>query len=137
MQLANYGQWKEEDRKNGERADQAAREVECVYVDAFCVMWLVVPDKMDWDTLVHSDNKCADGPCCVPGANYVDGLWHPRVREESKVEEKNREDNQADGKTPGYLLNKDDLARTGGQPAKRWWRHQLKSHTTAKDIASL
>ena len=55
MQLADYGQWKEQDRKDGERADNAAREVEGVYVDAFCVMWLVIPDKVDRDTLVHSD----------------------------------------------------------------------------------
>ena len=93
MQFANYGQWKEEDRKDGERADHAAREVECIYVDAFCVMRLVVPHKMDRDTLVHSDYDGADGPYCVPGSYYVDGLGHPRIREESNVEEKDRKDN--------------------------------------------
>ena len=96
MQLANYGQWKEQDRKDGKRADHTGSEVERIDVDAFCVMWLVIPDKVDRDTLVHSDYECADGPYYVPGAYYVDGLGHPRVREESKVEEKDRENNQAD-----------------------------------------
>ena len=96
MQLANYGQWKEEDRKDGECADHPAREVKCVYVDTFCVMWLVIPDKVDRAALVHSDYECADGPCCVPGAYDVDSLGHPGVREESNVEEKDRENNEAD-----------------------------------------
>ena len=93
MQLANYGQRKEQDRKDGERADHTACEVERIDVDAFCVMWLMIPDKVDRNTLVHSDYECTDGPYCVPGADYVDGLRHPRVREESKVEEKDRKDN--------------------------------------------
>ena len=96
MQLANYGYRKEQDRKDGQRADHAACEVECVYVDAFCVMGLVVPEKVDRNTLVHCDYECADGPYCVPGANYVDGFAHPRVREESKVEEKDGKNDQAD-----------------------------------------
>ena len=59
-------------------------------------MGLVVPEKVDRDTLVHCDYECGDGPYCVPGANYVDGFGHPRVGEESKVEEKDRENDQAD-----------------------------------------
>ena len=59
-------------------------------------MWLMIPDKVDRDTLVYSDYECADGPYCVPGAYYVDGLGHPRVREESKVKEKDGKNNQAD-----------------------------------------
>lgn len=96
MQLADYGQRKEKDGKDGERADHAASEVECVYVDAFCVVWLVVPDKMDRDTLIHSDYEGANGPYCVPDGYYVDGLGHPRIREESNVEKKDRKDDQAD-----------------------------------------
>ena len=121
LQLANYGQWKEQDRKDGERADHAACEVERIDVNAFCVMWLVIPDKVDRDTLVHSDYECAYSPYCVPGAYYIDSPRHPRVREESKVEEKDRKNNQADRKTPGYLLDKDNLKRSGSQPARRWW----------------
>ena len=59
-------------------------------------MWLVIPDKVDRDTLFHSDYECAEGPYCVPGAHYVDRVGHPCVREESKVEEEDGKNNQTD-----------------------------------------